>query len=151
MRTIVLSLILAISIQTKAQVDNASPCNCLTDTIDAFITWEKVANFPGGQEALMNYLIENVVYPKQAIDSLLEDRVYISFCVRVTGQLTDIKIVKGKHKVLNDEALRVISSMPNWEPAKSRGKNVCFAYTIPINFELDKKTKRGVRKEKAKL
>ncbi len=109
-----------------------------------------MAEFPGGHKALMKYLNENVVYPEQAIDSLLEDRVYISFCVRETGQLTDIRLGKGKYKILNDEALRVVSSMPNWEPATARGENVCCPYMIPINFVLDKQTKREIRKAKRK-
>lgn len=99
----------------------------------------------------MNYINEKIEYPQRAIDSLLEDKVILRFCIIETGEIGNIKVMKGKYEILNQEAVRVISKMPNWNPARLRGKNVCCAYTIPINFKIDKMTKRKIIKNRKLL
>jgi len=130
------------------QNDMTIPCDCIEDSINAFINYETMASFPGGNEDMMNYIKEKIEYPQKAVDSLLEDKVIVRFCIIETGEIRNIKVMKGKYEILNQEALRVISKMPNWNPARLRGKNVCCAYTIPIDFKLDKMTKRKIKKQK---
>ena len=76
-------------------------------------------------------------YPKEALDQRLHDRVYVSFVVETTGELSNFKIIRGKHDILNQEALRVIKSMPLWEPGQVGNKAVRTKYTLPIVFALD--------------
>jgi len=130
------------------QPRSTDTCNCVLDSEVIFGEPEKLPAFPGGSKALMTYLSENIVYPQLAIDSAYEDTAYISFCVRINGELTDVEVLRGKYEVLNIEALRVISEMPNWEPAENRGVKLCYRQVIPVRFFLDKPSKREKRKGK---
>jgi hypothetical protein len=144
---LILYLVLLSSI-IYGQSSSIDSCDCKTDKDVVFGGPEKLPYFPGGQEALLVYLRENIVYPQEATDSLYEDKVYIIFCIRKTGELTDIKVGRGQFKVLNKEALRVVTEMPNWEPAENRGQKICYLNMLPINFVLEKPTKRELRKAK---
>ena len=142
-----LSLVLLSSI-ICGQHRSTDTCNCEPDKEVVFGDPEKLPAFPGGAKALMTYLSENIVYPQLAIDSAYEDTVFISFCVRISGKLTDLEVLRGKYEVLNKEALSVISEMPNWEPAENRGVKLCYSQVIPVRFFLDKPSKRELRKGK---
>lgn len=86
--------------------------------------------FPGGQQALHKFLIQNIHYPKGAITG----RVIIAFTISKTGHLTDIRILRGLNTVNNTEVLRVLKLMPKWIPAQINGHAVAVQYTLPINF-----------------
>jgi len=144
---LILSLVLLGS-NNYGQDISMDSCNCKFDKEAMFGDPEKLPDFPGGYESLLKYIEENINYPQLAIDSAYEDKVYIMFCVRKNGKLTDIKVVRGKYEILNKEAIRLISEMPNWEPAENRGKKICYVTMLPINFSLEKPTKRELRKEK---
>lgn len=97
---------------------------------------EVIAEFPGGQTAMMKFLMENMRYPKEAHDANEEGKVVVSFIVKADGQLTDIKVTRGVSKSLDEEAIRVVKSFPRWTPGKVKGKNVATQYSIPIHFKL---------------
>lgn len=128
--------LLFLTISSYAQTDTISNCNCNNDSVQLFITYEKDATFPGGEDSLALYLSENIKYPETAVKLKLEDRVYVQFCVRSSGKITDIKILKGKFDILNKEAIRLVSEMPNWNPTISRGEPICTPNMIPVNFRL---------------
>jgi TonB family protein len=93
--------------------------------------------FPGGKDALYKFIGENISYPKECLDNKIEGKVYVKFAVMKDGSIKDIKVLKGAHKLLDQEAIRVIQSMPKWTPGKQRGKDVNVYYTLPVNFTIN--------------
>ncbi len=84
----------------------------------------------------MTYLMENIRYPKEAFEAGAQGRVLVKFIVNETGEVSDASIVQSVEEHLDKEALRVISSMPNWTPGKHKGKTVKVSFTIPVAFML---------------
>ena len=122
---------------------------------------EEPAQYPGGQGALMQYLAQNIRYPKISAENGVQGRVLVQFVIEKDGSLSNFKIVKDAKPVsdgitvnaqgttaegndipkeaygaLNIEALRVLRGMPNWTPAKQRGQVVRMKYTLPVTFRL---------------
>ncbi|RXQ90971.1 TonB family protein [Ancylomarina salipaludis] len=98
---------------------------------------EVMPEFPGGTDALLKYLAQNVKYPEEARKMKIQGRVYVGFVVDINGDIIDVRIQRGVHSLLDAEALRVIKAMPKWKPGQQRGKPVRVNYTIPINFYLN--------------
>ena len=97
---------------------------------------EQMPSFPGGQKALLEYLTANVRYPDDCEDTCVQGRVIVSFMVERDGSLSEAKVMKSVYPSLDEEALRVVNSMPKWCPGKLNGKAVRIKYTIPVNFKL---------------
>jgi len=97
---------------------------------------EELPEFLGGVEKLYEYLGNNIKYPEQAKDFSIQGKVFVQFVVWKDGTIKDVKVVKGAHKLLNKEALRVITNMPKWKPGKQRGKKVNARFTLPIKFRI---------------
>ena len=97
---------------------------------------DQEASFPGGTKALMEYLSINIKYPEAAINIAIQGKVYIQFVVLKTGAISDVQILRGVSKELDDEAKRVVQMMPNWIPAIQNNVKVNSRVTIPINFQL---------------
>ena len=97
---------------------------------------EEMPEFIGGIEKLYEYLGNNINYPEQAKDFSIQGKVFVQFEVWKDGTIRDVKVVKGAHKLLDKEALRVITKMPVWKPGKQRGKNVNARFTLPIKFRI---------------
>ncbi len=97
---------------------------------------ENMPQFPGGDEARVKYMIENVKYPETAKDKGVQGSVYVSFVVEKDGRITNTKVVKGVEKSLDTEAFRVVSAMPKWTPGKEKGKAVRVQFNMPIQFKL---------------
>lgn len=93
-------------------------------------------SFPGGQGALFSYISNNMQYPKQAIKSGTQGRVIVKFIVEVDGSISNVKIGKSANPELDEEALRVVKSMPKWNPGKQDGHTVRVNYTVPVVFRL---------------
>lgn len=103
-----------------------------------FIKVDRMPMFPGGQKALFVYLSENVKYPDQAAVLGKEGRVICQFVVNRDGSISDVEVVRsGGYKPLDNEAIRVISNMPQWTPGVKDGKPVRVRYTVPVNFRLE--------------
>ncbi len=101
-----------------------------------FVVAEKMPSFPGGQQALMKYLSENIRYPVIAQENGVQGRVIVQFTVRKDGTIDDVKVVKSADPSLDKEAVRLIKSVPAWEPGMQRGKAVHCKFTVPIVFKL---------------
>jgi len=97
---------------------------------------EQMPVFPGGDQALMQYIIKEVKYPEDAKKEKIQGKVFVSFVVSKDGNVMNAKIAKSANPSLDKEALRVISAMPKWTPGKEKGVNVAVQYTIPISFAL---------------
>jgi TonB family protein len=91
----------------------------------------------GGLPVLYSFLGENIVYPSLAIDNDIKGKVYVQFVVEKDGEITEVKVVKGVHRTLDTEALRVVKKMPKWNPGMSHNRLVRVRYTLPINFTIN--------------
>lgn len=105
-------------------------------TAEIFTIAEVMPSFPGGQDKMMAFISKNVLYPELAREMGIEGTVYLRFVVEADGRITSIKVMRGVHKLLDDEAMRVIKAMPQWEPGTQRGKAVRTQMTIPVKFRL---------------
>ena len=104
---------------------------------EIFIVVETMPEFPGGQQEMMKYIGTNIKYPVIAQENGIQGRVICQFVVEKDGKVTNIKVVRSSSDAsLDEEAVRVINSMPKWKPGKQRGKLVRVKYTIPVNFRL---------------
>lgn len=92
--------------------------------------------FPGGPAALYQYLSENISYPLMAKEADIQGTVYLSFIVGKTGEITDVKVLRGIGGGCDEEAVRVVQSMPRWEPGKQRGVPVIVRFNLPVKFIL---------------
>lgn len=92
--------------------------------------------YPGGDDALRAFIAQNVKYPEEAVKKGYEDNVFVRFKVSKNGTASDVSVVQGKYEVLNNEAIRVISSIEGYKPASVKGKKVEVYMTVPIKFKL---------------
>jgi len=107
------------------------------DDEEFFMVVENMPEFPGGDLGLMKFIQKNVRYPAIAKEYNITGKVYVSFIVDRQGKVTNVKLVRGVDKNLDAEALRVVSSLPQYTPGRQRGKPVRVMFTIPINFTLN--------------
>ncbi|MEX2484120.1 MAG: energy transducer TonB [Brumimicrobium sp.] len=97
---------------------------------------DQEAAFPGGTAAMKKFLAENIKYPEIAMELGDQGKVFVEFVVEKDGSITQIKILRGVSREIDQEAKRVVKSMPKWEPAESSGESVRARCRIPINFIL---------------
>ena len=108
-----------------------------TDATDqVFEVVEEMPEFPGGMQAMMEYLAKNIRYPAKAHEANVQGRVITQFTVGKDGAIRDAKVLRSVSPELDAEALRVISAMPNWKPGKQGGKAVACHFTVPVVFRL---------------
>jgi TonB family protein len=94
------------------------------------------AKFPGGNAAIQKHINQNLTYPEEAKNKKLEGTVVVTFSVDVTGKVKDAKVSTSVHYTLDEEALRCISGLPDWEPAMREGRPVESSYIMPVVFKL---------------
>ena len=97
----------------------------------------QMPQFPGGTHALMDFLSENIIYPEQAEKERIQGRVICKFDIDEDGSVSDIRVVESAHPLLDSAAVKVISIMPKWIPAKQNGVTEKTNFTLPITFRLD--------------
>lgn len=97
---------------------------------------EVMPQFPGGQIAMLQYLMKNIKYPEQAVKEGIQGRVTVRFIVEKDGSISDVKPVLSVYPLLNKEAVRVVKSMPKWTPGKQNGKPVRVRFNLPVMFKL---------------
>jgi len=103
---------------------------------EIFTVVEESPSFPGGDEARIRFLTENIKYPQIARESSIQGTVYVTFVVEKNGNVTDVRILRGIGGGCDEEAVRVIKAMPRWSPGKQRGKPVRVQFNMPIKFTL---------------
>ena len=102
-----------------------------------YLACENAPTFPGGTHAMYKYLAGNIKYPDEAKAAGKQGRVIVQFVVRKDGSVSDVSVAKSAGNLLLDnEAVRVVSSMPKWNPGTQGGKPVNVQYTIPVQFNL---------------
>jgi periplasmic protein TonB len=97
---------------------------------------EQMPTYPGGQEALFEYLSKHIKYPVIAEENGIQGKVIVTFVVEKDGSITDITVVKSVDPSLDKEAKRVIGTMPHWIPGKQNGSSVRVKFTVPVTFRL---------------
>lgn len=102
------------------------------DAADGFA----LAEYLGGQDAMVDYVAKSVVYPEKAKADNVQGKVYVQFVVETDGSIAEATVLRGVGGECDDEALRVVKSMPKWQPATFKGKPVRSKYVIPINYKL---------------
>ena len=97
--------------------------------------------FPGGIIEMLKYVKANTKYPSTALEAKKSGRCNVKFLVNEDGSLSDVSIIDGISNCpeCNQEAIRVVKSMPKWKPGKIAGKAVALYYNISVNFKLPKK------------
>lgn len=104
---------------------------------DVLPVCEVQPEYPGGSQALMKFIAENLRYPAACADKGIQGRVTLSFIIEKDGSISNIEELRSPDPLLTQEATRVLSSMPNWTPGMQDGKAVRVKYIIPFTFHLD--------------
>ncbi len=112
------------------------PVEPKTEKPEVFIRVEEMPSFPGGDEALMSYISQNVHYPEIAKRAGVEGRVTVGFVVTSSGSIADVQVMKTIGAGCDEEAARVVRSMPVWNPGKQNGRAVNVRMYVPIVFKL---------------
>ncbi len=112
-----------------------------------FVVVEDMPKFPGGEQALRQFLKDNMTYPEEARKKGIQGRVFITFIVEKDGSLTNFKVIRGIGHGCDEEAIRVVKMMPKWKPGKQRGKEVRVQFNLPIVFALNKNAEITNEKE----
>lgn len=97
---------------------------------------EEMPSFPGGDRALLNYITENIRYPQDAARKNIQGRVIVRFCITSIGGISQVSVLKNVDPALDAEAVRVVQTLPAFEPGRQDGKAVPVWYMVPITFTL---------------
>ena len=110
------------------------PRELVPDDNDVFMIVEDAPEFPGGINAMMEYLRKNMIYPDSCRENNIQGRVIVTFIVEKDGSITGPVVVKSVNRLFDAEALRLVSNMPKWKPGKQKGEVCRVKYSIPVNF-----------------
>ncbi|HIT82834.1 MAG TPA: energy transducer TonB [Candidatus Avibacteroides faecavium] len=111
---------------TQAPVEEEKP----------YVHVEQMPEFPGGQQALLQYIAKELKYPVIAQENGIEGMVVVQFVVKADGHVGDIKVVRSLDPYCDKEAIRVVQTLPQWTPGMQNGRAVPVYYTLPIRFKL---------------
>lgn len=95
-------------------------------------------SFPGGMQAMFEWISKNMVYPQEAIEQGLQGKCYVRFSIDIDGSISDVKVIRGVPYCpeCDREAIRVIKMMPKWNPQKERGVPVKTYWNLPLTFRM---------------
>jgi TonB family protein len=128
----------------KVEAKSQSPQD--GDQNELFTVVENMPKFPGGEEARAKFFAENIKYPEAARKAGVQGTCYVTFVIEADGSTSNVKVLRGIGGGCDEEAVRVIQSMPKWEPGTQRGKAVRVQFNMPVKFSLgegDKKVIEG--------
>ena len=123
-------------LKAKEDIAAPEPPKDVVEETKIFTVVEQMPMYPGGYGALMGYLRDNIKYPTVAAENGVQGRVVVGFVVERDGSITDVKILRGVDPSLDREAMRVVKSMPRWNPGKQNGSAVRVKYQVPVSFRL---------------
>lgn len=98
---------------------------------------EEDATYKGGQDALQKFVQKNLKYPLEARDQNIQGRVFVSFVVEKNGRISNVIIERGIDPLLDKEVLRLVKSMPKWNPGKMKGKKIRSRCRLPVVFKIE--------------
>lgn len=131
------ALMIVFSKATMAQTNSGDSAHKIEgDSERIYDIVEQMPSFPGGNQALFQYISSHIKYPASAAEAGLQGRVIVTFVVEPDGSITNVKVSKSVDAALDKEALRLVSSMPRWIPGKQNGKAIRVKYSVPVSFRL---------------
>ena len=123
------------AVNTTANTLSTTNMQTQKSATKTFTVVEVMPKFKGGNKAMMEFLMMNMKYPESAVKAKQQGKAVVGFVVKKDGTVSDVYIVKSTgYDVLDNEAMRVVKSMPAWEPGKQKGKPVDVKYFVPITF-----------------
>lgn len=123
--------------QYKAYVSQGGKCFDKAGKPMPFVPYIVLPEFRGGTAALMRFIGANLTYPLVALRADLEGRVFVTFIVDERGKVKNAKVVEPGHPSLDEEALRVVNLLPNWQPGRKEGVVKEVSFTLPIIFRIE--------------
>lgn len=126
-------------VDQNEQIEEYVPVEVVEDEIqeaEIFTIVEEMPEFPGGMNKLAEYLGKNIKYPQMARESGIQGRVFVQFVVEPDGSVSNVAVMRSLGGGCDEEAIRVVKSMPKWKAGKQRGKPVRVSYILPVNFKL---------------
>jgi len=107
------------------------------EVVKPYVVVEQMPEFPGGDQNMRKFLRDNIRYPMMARESGITGTVYVTFVVSATGQISDVKLLRGIGGGCDEEAVRVVRTMPAWIAGRQTGKPVPVQFNLPIKFSLN--------------
>jgi periplasmic protein TonB len=114
-----------------------TPSEEVNDDPDPVISVEEPPVFPGGEPALLKYIAENTKYPPEALENNIQGKVFVKFAVAPDGSVKRIEVMRSVNPLLDEEAKRVISTLPAWKPGRQNGKAVSVWFFVPVTFRIN--------------
>lgn len=124
--------LLKVDAQSNGQMKQQKELDFQQDNSKIFDVAEEMPSYPGGMGAMMSFIASNVKFPDG--EYCAQGRVIVSFVVEKDGSLSNAKILRSVEYLLDQEAIRIVKSMPKWKPARQNGKVVRCKYTVPVVF-----------------
>lgn len=125
---------MAMVLSMSAQENKATSAQ--RDSSRIFVDYEENAQFPGGEKACFKWMEEHIKYPEGCRADSIQGRVIVSFIIEKDGSIDSIKVVRSPDPALSEEAVRLVSEMPKWKPARYYNKTIRSRYLLPIIFRL---------------
>lgn len=125
--------------QTESSVTDENENTSESSVVDnkVYSVVEQMPNFPGGEEALMKFINEHIKYPQSALEQGTQGTIMLRFVVTDTGDIGEVQILKGLDPDCNNEAIRVVKSLPKFNPGMQQGRPVSVWYTTPVRFVIE--------------
>lgn len=125
--------------QTESSVTDENENTSESSVVDnkVYSVVEQMPNFPGGEEALMKFINEHIKYPQSALEQGTQGTIMLRFVVTGTGDIGEVQILKGLDPDCNNEAIRVVKSLPKFNPGMQQGRPVSVWYTTPVRFVIE--------------
>jgi periplasmic protein TonB len=120
---------------TVTYSEPADPVVPVDNTPRIFV--DEMPEFPGGNTELLKFISENLEYPAEAIDNNIQGRVILKFAVNTDGSVDRVEVIKGVDNSLDNEAIRVVKTLPGFKPGKQNGVPVPVWFTIPVIFRIN--------------
>ena len=143
MRVIRVAVLLSVVLTSLSAIaSNRGAYSLARDSVGGdiiFVDYEQQPQFPGGETALLKYLQENIKYPPKALKDSIQGRVVVQFVVDKAGKVGEVKVVRSVNKDLDDEAVRLIKTLPKFYPGRQNGQAIAVWYTVPVTFKLQDK------------
>lgn len=138
MKIVIFTLILILtSLVSCSQSVKTSTNKNEVKTDSIYIYVEKMPEFPGGMDELMNFIRKNLIYPEETVENGVSGRTIISFVIDLDGSVTQQTIIRSIDSTLNQEVIRMISCMPKWIPGEHNGKKVKVRILLPIEVHVE--------------
>ena len=128
-----------VNTEEEVVVEEDNSNNVIEEVVETpiFTVVEEMPSFPGGDEARIKFLTENIKYPQMAKESGISGTVYVTFVVDEKGKVADVRVLRGIGGGCDEEGVRVVKLMPPWNSGKQSGKAVRVQFNMPIRFTLN--------------